>query len=191
MGRCGLTSVLLYLFATCSSIFLARVPVACAQDAKPPVQVVHRPPDLKNLPASAPWLPIVLELRNTKNVALKIRLVGSRDGRLVDITLPKGNLNTQDYPEYRVELPAPLAAMSYQFVVHQADGTLVTSQRFAIRRSCIQNYQIEVAEDGGDVEFKRTVGELISKAKTLERETLQLDASLKVLEELKKNIPGS
>jgi hypothetical protein len=81
--------------------------------------------------------------------------------------------------------------MSYQFVLHQADGALVTSQRFAIRRTCVQNYRIEVAEDGGDVEFKRTVGDLISKAKSLERETLQLDASVKVLEELKKNIPGS
>jgi hypothetical protein len=172
-------------------MILSRAPAAEAQDTRPAVQIVHRPPDLKNLPASAPWLQIVVELRNTKDVALKIRLVGSRDGRLVDITLPKGTLNTQDLPEYRVELPAPLAAMSYQFVLHQADGALVTSQRFAIRRTCVQNYRIEVAEDGGDVEFKRTVGDLISKAKSLERETLQLDASVKVLEELKKNIPGS
>ncbi len=191
MGRSGLTSVLVCLLATFSSIVPAAVPVARAQDSKPAIQIVHRPPDLKNLPTSAPWLPIVLELRNTKNVALKIRLVGSRDGRLLDISFPKGNLNTQDYPEYKVEIPAPLAAMSYQFVVHQADASLVTSQRYAIRRSCIQNYRIEIPDDGGDAEFKRTVGELISRAKVLERETLQLDASAKVLEELKKIIPGS
>jgi hypothetical protein len=191
MGRYGITSVFFYLLAICSSTLLPVTHTASAQDDKPPVQVVHRPPDLKNLPAAAAWLPLVLELRNTKDVALKIRLVGSRDGRFVDITLPKGTLNTQDHPEYRLELPAPLAAMSYQFVVHQADGALITSQRFAIRRACVQNYRIEVAEGGGDVEFKKTVGELISKAKSLERETLQLDASVKVLEELRKNIPGS
>jgi hypothetical protein len=84
-----------------------------------------------------------------------------------------------------------MAAMSYQFVLHQPDGTLATSQRFAIRRACVQNYRIEIPESGADVQFKRSVGELVSRAKSLERETIKLDASLKVLEELKKNIPGS
>jgi len=168
-----------------------RIPRALAQDAKPPIQVVHRPPDLQNLPQASPWLPVTIELRNTKDVNLKIRLVGSRDGRLLDITMPKGNLNVQDFPEYRVEIPAPMAAMSYQFVVHQPDGNLVTSQRFAVRRACVQNFRVEVTDTGADADFKRSVGELVAKAKGLERETLQLDASLKILEELRKTIPSS
>ncbi len=191
MGGRVFRSVLFCLLAICSSIIMLQPCIAAAEDGSPPIQVVHRPPDLQNLPQVVPWLPVIVELRNTKDVALKIRLVGSRDGRLLDITLPRGNLNNQDYPEYRVEIPAPMAAMSYQFVLHQPDGTLATSQRFAIRRACVQNYRIEIPESGADVQFKRSVGELVSRAKSLERETIKLDASLKVLEELKKNIPGS
>jgi hypothetical protein len=189
-GR-GFKRVLFCLLTSGVSILLQQPLDAVAEDGAPPVQVVHRPPDLQNLAPTVAWLPVVAELRNTKDVGLKVRLVGSRDGRLIDITLPKGNLNVNDYPEYRVEIPAPVAAMSYQFVVHQPDGSLATSQRFAIRRACVQNYRIEIPDNGGDVEFKRSVGELVSRAKSLERETLQLDASLKVVEELKKNIPGS
>lgn len=157
-----------------------------AQDApKPVVEVLHTPPDLRALPQAIPMLPIVIQLNNTKSIDVKVRLVGARDGRLVDIMFPRGTLNQEDFPEYRVEIPAPTAALTYQFIVHQVDGSLSTSPRFAVQRPCVQNYRVAVPEDSADAAFKRQVGDLVSKAKSLERETAQLDASMKVIDELK------
>ena len=68
---------------------------------------------------------LTVELVNSRDVEAKIRLVGSRDGRFMDIAFPLGALNKLDHAEFSVSIPAPLAAMTYQFVVHQPDGSLI------------------------------------------------------------------
>jgi hypothetical protein len=172
--------------AIASTVLIGTPAQLVAQDApRPAVEVLHTPPDLRALPQAVPMLPIVIQLNNTKSIDMKVRLVGARDGRLIDIMFPRGNLNQEDFPEYRVEIPAPTAALTYQFIVHQGDGSLSTSPRFAVQRPCVQNYRVAVPEDSADAAFKRQVGDLVSKAKSLERETAQLDASMKVIDELK------
>lgn len=154
------------------------------------VAVLHKSPDPKSLPLTSNWMPIAIELTNTKATDLKVRMVGARDGRFVDIVFPQGILNEEDRPLYQIEVPAPAATMSYQFIVHQPDGELTTSNRFVVQRSCVQNFKVEVAGDSSDAEFRRQVGELVSKAKVLERDRANFDAAAKILDELKKNIPG-
>ena len=162
----------------------------CEAQSASKVGILHKTPDTRTLPLTSNWMPIAVELTNTKATDLKIRLVGARDGRFIDIALPNGALNEEDRPLYTVEVPAPAATMSYQFIVHQPDGQLSTTNRFTIQRPCVQNFKVEVAGDDSDAQFRREVATLVAKAKQHERDRANLEAASKVLEEIKNNLPG-
>ncbi len=179
--------VFLILGVACTLLGIHTASPALSQEK---VNVLHKSPDPKSLPLTSNWMPIAIELTNTKATDLKVRMVGARDGRFVDIVFPHGILNEEDRPLYQIEVPAPAATMSYQFIVHQPDGQLTTSNRFVVQRSCVQNFKVEIAGDSSDADFRRQVGELVSKAKILERDRANFDAAAKILDELKKNIPG-
>jgi hypothetical protein len=189
MKRLGLRrcTIIGFLSVMCAILNVYTAPPALSQGR---VAVLHKSPDPKSIPLTSNWMPIAIELTNTKATDLKVRMVGARDGRFVDIVFPNGILNEEDRPLYQIEVPAPAATMSYQFIVHQPDGQLTTSNRFVVQRPCIQNFKVEVAGNSNDAEFRRQVGELVSKAKILERDRANFDAAAKILDELKKNIPG-
>ena len=153
-----------------------------------PITVVHRAPSVDTIPAIGTLMPIQVELRNTFDIESKIRLVGSKDGRFIDIAFPRGALNSADQPTFKIEIPSPIAAMTYQFVIHQRDGSLSASERFVIKRKCIQNYAVAVPEDAPNAEFRREVSSLVSQAKHLERDTASLESSLKLLEQIKSSL---
>lgn len=160
-----------------------------AQDAKPQkLQVGHRPPLSASLPLPGALMPISVELANSRDIEARVRLVGTRDGRFIDIAYPLGVLNRQDHAEFTVSIPAPLASMTYQFIVHQPDGTLSTSARYSIKRPCIQNFRVDIAKDDPNAKVKQELAGLIAKSKSLERETTSLEASLKILEGLSENL---
>jgi hypothetical protein len=156
--------------------------------ASPPISVLHRPPSVDTIPAIGTLMTLQIELRNTFDIESKIRLVGSKDGRFIDIAFPRGALNSADHPTFKIELPSPVAVMTYQFVVHQRDGSLSSSERFIIKRPCVQNYKVTVPEDAPNAEFRRDVSSLVSQAKTLERDTASLESSLKLLEQIKSSL---
>jgi len=163
---------------------------AFATDGSQRISVMHTAPDGRSLPATANWVVISVELTNTVATDLKVRLVGSRDGKFIDIAFPQGALNKADHPTYEIEIPAPAAALTYQFIVHQPNGELVTSKRFAVERPCIQNFKVEVAGDVSDAPFRKKVTELVAKAKILERDRANYEGALKILEDLKNHLPG-
>jgi hypothetical protein len=153
------------------------------------IEVAHKPLSTKDLPSAAATMPIVIELRNTKATDRKIRLVGSRDGKLLDIVFPSGNLNMSDAATYKLDVPAPIALMSYQFVIHQPDGSLTTTGRYVVKRPCIQTFKVDPADNQKDGTFRREVGTLVSKSRTLEQETANLEIAQKLLEEIKTQLP--
>jgi len=165
----------------------AAVPHAAAQDNSPPaptIQVMHRPPEAAQLPVPGALMALSLELANSKDIETKVRLVGSRDGRFMDIAFPLGTLNNADRAQFALSVPAPLGVMTYQFIVHQPNGSLTTSARYIIKRPCIQNFRVEVAPDDPNAAVKQQLGTMIAKSKSLERETHNLDGALKILEDL-------
>jgi len=162
--------------------------VCHAQGAK--IEIAHQPTDAKALPAAATWMPISVELKHTRDIDLEVRLVGSRDGRFLDITMPRGSLNEADNAVYKVDVPAPIAAMSYQFVIRENSGGFTVSPRYVAQRACVQNFKVDVDGKSSDAAFRRHVSELVSKAKLLERSTANYEAALKIIEELKSKIPG-
>ena len=148
------------------------------------MQVGHRQPETAKIPLPGSPMTLTVELVNSRDVEAKIRLVGSRDGRFMDIAFPLGALNKLDHAEFAVSVPAPLAAMTYQFVVHQPDGSLSTSARYLIKRPCIQNFRVEVSEDDPNARIKHQLGTLMAKSKSLERDTQNLEAALKALKDI-------
>jgi hypothetical protein len=171
-------------------VLLGGGDIILAQDAgaPPQIKVSHRAPASDALPAIGTLMTLEIELQNTFDIETKIRLVGSKDGRFIDIAFPRGALNAADHPTFKVEIPSPIAAMTYQFVVHQRDGSLSSSERLVIKRRCIQNYKVTIPEDAPNAEFRREISSLVSQAKNLERDTASFETSLKLLEQIKSSL---
>lgn len=161
-----------------------------AQDKQPQtkLQVGHRSPLAASLPLPGALMPISVELVNSRDIEAKVRIVGARDGRFMDVAFPLGVLNRQDHAEFTVSVPAPLASMTYQFIVHQPDGTLSTSAKYTIKRPCIQNFRVDISKDDPNAKVKQELAGLIARSKSLERETTNLEASLKILEGLSESL---
>jgi len=163
--------------------------VALAEDASPPVILQHKPIETHQLPQAGTLIPITVSLTNSSDVDFKIRLVGSRDGRFMDIAFPMGVLNDSDRPTYTINLPAPIAAMTYQFVIHQKSGDLTLTEKYIIKRNCVQNFKVEVPETIPSAAYRKEVATLVAKARSLERDTRNLETAIKLLDTLKKDIP--
>jgi len=133
---------------------------------------------------------ISVSLENTRSTNLKVRLVGSRDGRYLDVMLPPGQFNVDDLPTYEVKIPAPAAVLSYQFIIHQPDGSLVPSKRFTVQRPCVQNYVVNVPDDRGDASFRREIAILVAKQHKLAQEVKSYEAALKIIDDLKASLPN-
>jgi len=157
-------------------------------DSGEPITVIHRPIPPESISQVGTPMSIQIELHNTYDINAKVRLVGAKDGRFIDIAFPRGALNESDHPTFSIEIPSPIAAMSYQFVVHQRDGTLSSSKKFIIKRDCIQNFKVSVPEDAPNSEFRKEVSSLIAQAKILERDTISLESSLRLLEDIKSSL---
>ncbi len=163
-------------------------PQATPAESPSTLQVGHRQPETAKIPPPGSPMTLTVELVNSRDVEAKIRLVGSRDGRFMDIAFPLGALNKLDHAEFSLNVPAPLAAMTYQFIVHQPDGSLTTSARYLIKRPCIQNFRVEVSQDDPNARIKHELGTLIAKSKTLERDTQNLEGALKALKDIKASL---
>lgn len=178
---------------------LLRTPFALAQSvdpgeekglkgSSPRIEVTHTPLASSEIPPVGSLMKVRLSLLNTLDIETKIRLVGSKDGRFIDIAFPTGALNDADQPTFVAEIPSPVAAFTYQFIVHQKDGSLTSSSKFVMRRTCIQNFSVNAPETGSTAQFRRQIASLIAQANSLERDNKSLEASLKLLEEMKSSM---
>lgn len=160
-----------------------------ADEPKPNVRIQHTPADTSQLPAAGTLMPITLQLENSSEVDVKIRLVGSRDGRFMDIAFPMGVLNMSDRPTFTINVPSPNAIMTYQFVIHQPNGEMTLTPKYLIQRSCIQNFRVDLPDGQQSKEYRREIATLIAKARSLERDTARLETAIKLIEALKKDLP--
>lgn len=60
-----------------------------------------------------------------------------RDGRLTESVVDKSYINEYEQTIYEMTIPSPLVEITYQFVVPLKDGSVVSSMRYSVRRSCI------------------------------------------------------
>jgi hypothetical protein len=161
-------------------------PNASLADSAESVKISHNPAKSEDIPPIGNPMNVDLELLNTTDVDANVRLVGSKDGRFIDISFPRGALNERDHPLFQIQIPSPVAAMSYQFIVKPSGGkSFSTSERYVVKRSCMQNFKVAVPENEPNSAFRREISTMISQANILERDTASLEDSLKILEELK------
>lgn len=177
------------IIALGSLALVSNSSTARAEDVTPPVVLQHKPMETHQLPQAGTLMPVSVSIANSSDVDVKIRLVGSRDGRFMDIAFPMGVLNETDRPTYTINVPAPVAAISYQFVIHQKSGDLTLTDKYIIKRNCVQNFKVEVPETIPSAEYRKEVATLVAKARSLERDTRNLDTAIKLLDTLKKDIP--
>jgi hypothetical protein len=159
-----------------------------SDEAVRPIEVIHTAFASAEIPPVGSLMKVALSLSNTVDIETKVRLIGTKDGRFIDIAFPRGALDSSDRPTFSIEIPSPMAMMTYQFVVHQKDGSLSSSRKFTIKRRCLQTFAINVQDDKRTTAFRREVASLIAQAHMLERDNKSLETSLKVLEEIKSSL---
>ena len=160
-------------------------PSTSAQVATPRIEVLHSPLQTSDIPPVGSLMRIEFTLTNTIDIESKIRLVGSKDGRFIDLAFPRGALNAADRPVFSVEIPSPVAVMTYQFVLHQKDGSMTATPRYTIKRRCIQNFTVDVPDDGSTTAFRREMASLVAKANSLDQDNKTLEGALKLVEQMK------
>ena len=171
----------------CVIALLSYSPGGVAQESDAPrrIALIHRAPLPSMIPPVGSLMQIKVETLNTVDITTKIRLVGAKDGRFIDIAFPKGKLNSVDHPTYSVDVPTPIAAMTYQFVLHQPDGSITTSEKFIVRRPCIPHFKIAEPEAASTAAYNKEIATLVARSKELELETASLESSLRLVEEMK------
>lgn len=152
-----------------------------------PMRVSHRPPESQLIPPPGTLMPIKVQLPKNAEVNTKVRLIGSRDGRFMDIAFPMGQFEEGSRPTFTIEIPAPTAAMTYNFIVHQPNGDLLLSEKFLIKRQCLVPTPAS-GQDDPPKEYKEQVSSLIAQARALERDNINLETALKLLDGLKKDL---
>lgn len=146
--------------------------------------------------------PVIIDQAPTgKDLTLSVQLAGSqsteqllkayivRDGELRTLTAQNAFLNVRDIPTYEIIIPAPSEEMSYQFFMHLKDGSVISSQRYSLRRSCVTPDADMTALESIDDPYKR-LATATSQAQDLETEIDLYTKAVKVLEELVNTLEG-
>ena len=67
---------------------------------------------------------------------------------------------------------------------------MTLTEKFITKRNCVQTFAVDVPEGIPSAEFRKEMATLVAKARSLERDTQNLEAAIKLIEALKKDIPG-
>jgi hypothetical protein len=179
-----------WILACCGSLLLMHsTGGAAAEDAPQTIRLRHEPPQTKQLPPAGTLVPISVQLENSSDVDIKIRLVGSRDGRFMDIAFSFGVLNASDRPTYTIQIPSPTSAMTYQFIAHQPGGELTLTDKFVVKRNCVPGLPTTADHEPNSTEYKQEVATLVAQARALEGDNRNLETALKLIEDLRRDIP--
>ena len=99
------------------------------------------PPELERGDLSKPGYAISFSayLINTDNLNIPMKALVTLDGKLQTFLPIRVHINEDDVPEYKFQIPAPVANMSYQFVAYPDKKNTIFSERFYVSRACIMN----------------------------------------------------
>jgi hypothetical protein len=181
--RCCQLGALISVLSTITP--LVSVSVAQESDTPRRITLVHQAALPSTIPPVGNLMQIKVETLNTVDITTKIRLVGAKDGRFIDIAFPKGRLNSADHPTYTIDVPTPIAAMTYQFILHQPNGSITTTEKYIVRRPCIPHFKVAEPDSSSTAAYNKEIATLVAKSKELELETTSLESSLKLVEEMK------
>ena len=149
-----------------------------------PVEMYAEQVGLQDLPA--PGMPFVVKVKlsNTRETERRLRAFVVRDGRITDVPPLKSYLDEYDMPTYEIQLHAPFAELSYQFVLYNPDGTFTSTPRFSVRRPCIPFVDPNTIKLESKNQGEARLESLVRLARSLESEVASYDVANKLVEEL-------
>ena len=155
--------------------------------------LLHRVPQEKELPTPGKVMVLDFSVEGQRDLELRAQALVTRDGKLMIVPVSRVFLNENDQATYEFNVYAPLAEMSYFFVLYPRDGTVPTSsRRYAIRRSCLPNLELtqltppQPDKQSGELERMR---ELLTQARGLEVDLENYENALKLLKEINSGVP--
>lgn len=172
------------IFSTVLPVFFAGLPILVAPcHAQQKKLVINTTAiDSNKLPFPGQTITLEAEVSNTRDFRLPVRLLAVRDGKFYEIAAPSGLLAASDHPQYKVEIPAPVAELVYQFVLMSPDGSVASSQRVSLRRKCIPNILPAFGELPDDVDGSERFNLLLTDNKRMELEIDNLERAAKLVD---------
>ena len=165
-------------------------PVAAPPVARPTVKLVHTALRAEQLPFPGEKIPLKVIMQGSRDYEFRLRTFAVIDGVLSDIAPTKAYLNEQDLATYEVELFAPVAELSYQFVLYGRDGaTVATSPRYLARRPCVPEVKAVSNQRSDDKPLPERLSELEQDANSLSSELGSYETALRVVQELREKLP--
>ena len=176
----------LAFFVICAASWHAAVAESPAQAASSPMVLLHAALTPDQLPAPGKEFKVVFSVQGSRDLSMHVKALAVRDGRLMELQPVKSYLSENDNAAYEFSFYAPLAEISYQFIVYLGDES-VFSKRFSIRRSCVP--EVDLAPVQNDPEMQITPEEKmlleLKQAKSLEKDLNNYEQALGLLREVK------
>lgn len=134
-----------------------------------------------------PGHPLKLSVRvlGTKNPQYTMRLLIVRDGRLIEQILDNVIVDDAGHLVYSAETNAPLAEITYQFILSGAPAVLAASPRVALRRPCIPDIRPIDTDLDPNLDLGAKLKALLQQSRALEAEVKNYEVAAKLIEELK------
>ena len=141
------------------------------------IQYTHIQPNVDALPN--PGLPLNLTIqmnRDVLSVGMKVRAIVSRDGVMTEIQDQEPRVDAMEKIYYDMEVPSPMAELSYQFVFSDKRGNAVTTRRYTLARKCLPSVTGSVVVPSGQTSVSK------DDARQLKEFTDRLDEEIQIYE---------
>ncbi len=165
------------------SLITLSLVFSTAVAAEGPISFAHQPPTLAELPPPGRSLTLFAYLKNSADASLPVRAIIVKDGRMMMIDPTKVYRNEYDQATFEFKIYAPVAEISYQFVLSNKGGQLITSTNFKLRRTCLPEVSVKVEKPPGPAGVQ--INAMLEQAKGLEIELKTWEHAAKALDELK------
>ena len=190
----GLTTLLLAgAFCLNATIYLNPTvlnaePKNTAKATRHAVGLLHTPPKAEVLPYPGQNQTLTLRLTNTRETERKLIVALIKDGRFMQVDAKNAYLNEVDLPTYDVVVPAPIAEMSYQFLLFAPDGSVQSSPRYYLRRSCVPEIDTADTKIGPEIQGYQRLEKQVHTAEHLKNDVAGYEKVMGVVEELQRKV---
>ena len=125
-----------------------------------------------------------LILQNTHDTSRMLVGLFTIDGQVTVVPTSKAYLNEYDNAVYELILSAPLTDFSYQFIVYEADGNVVKSKRYDVRRPCRPDITVSTVDAATITDGLERVQVLVQQSRSLDSEARRYERALELVAEL-------
>lgn len=164
-------------YLLCSATLLA---------AQNKLELKHQPIKSGLLAPPGEKMTLKVELLGERDINKNIRALLVQDGRLMDLPM-LGSIDEQDRIIYSLDIKASLVELVYQFVLRNADGSAIISERYNISRECLPDVSLADISSLDTVEQTERAKELVKLAAELEQDVKVYNQILSEVTQLKTN----